>query len=129
MPTKTGTNGQATKAQGSKAVAKVEKKLPVTNVADEFIKKLVLLEERSSRLSELQTIMDDYNKVTETLKGLDQFKGVNGESVQFTIADLTSDANFTTYNSNLVRLVIETLKDKLKTKNDQLVDQILNFEM
>jgi hypothetical protein len=67
--------------------------------------------------------------VSETLKGLSDFKGGTGESVQFVINDLTSDANFTTYNSNLINIVLKELVATLKVKQSELVDRILNFEM
>ena len=124
-------NGVAKKAP-TKTPAKAEKKEvknPVIKMADDTLKKMVLLEETMSRANELQKLMEDYSKVSETLKGLADFKGGTGESVQFVINDMTSDANFTTYNSTLVNLVLTELVAQLKAKQSELIDRILNFEM
>lgn len=129
MATKEVTNGKAKPDDARNAVAKTRRKNPTVSLEDGVIKKLVLFEEKASKISELQKLVNDYGKISETLKGLSQFKGASAESVQFTIADLTSDANFTTYNSTLVNMVIDSLSDKLKLKSNQLVDDILNFEM
>jgi hypothetical protein len=124
-------NGVAKKAP-TKAPAKAankETKNPVIKMADETLKKMVLLEETMSRVNDLQKLVDDYSKVSETLKGLSEFKGGTGESVQFALNDLTSDVNFTTYNSKLVELVLSELVKQLKMKQSELIDRILNFEM
>lgn len=130
MPTKTSTNGVAKKAETAKTTTgKKEVKNPIVKMADETLKKMVLLEETMSRINDLQKLTEDYSKVSETLKGLSDFKGGTGESVQFVINDLTSDANFTTYNSNLINIVLKELVATLKVKQSELVDRILNFEM
>lgn len=123
-------NGTAKKAPAKAATTvKVEQGNPVVKMADETLKKLVLLEETMSRVNDLQKLVDDYSKVTDTLKGLSEFKVGTGESVQFTLNDLTSDANFTTYNSKLIELVLTELVPQLRKKQSELIDLILNFEM
>lgn len=130
MTTKASTNGVAKKAEAAKtATPKKEEKSPVVKMADETLKKMVEFQQTVERINELQGLVDDYSKVSDTLKGLTEFKNIQNESVQFSISDLTSDAQFTTYNSTLIAMVIGTLTEKLKAKQQELIDRILNFEM
>ena len=132
METTASKNGTAKKPAVKKSTASAKKpaaKGTVVNIANESLKKMVSFQQTVDRLNEMQKLVDDYTKVSDTLKRLNQFKGVSGESVQFSLEDFTHENTFTTYNTNLITVVLEILIDKLEKKQTELVDNILNFQI
>jgi hypothetical protein len=130
MATKSAENGQAKKPAVKKgSSAEKSQETPVVRIANEGLKKMVEFQQTVDRISELQKLVDDYSKVTDTLKGLSEFKCGTGESVQFNLQDLSNDNTFVTYNSTLINMVLTELVSKLKEKQTQLIDKILNFSM
>lgn len=121
-------NGVAKKPAQKKVVAPKTESTVVAK-ADATLKKMVEFQQTVEKINELQRYVDDYNKVSETLKGLSQFKtdGSN-ESIRFVLDHMTQELNFTTFNSTLINMVIGGLIERLQAKRDELVEKILNFE-
>ncbi len=115
---------------------KVPAKKPVTPLTPEVLpiedmrlKKIVNLQQTVDRLAELQGYVSDYNKITETLKGVGEFKSAQAKSVRFTLEDLVGDNIFETTNSNLISVVVHDLIEKLQDKQSELIDKILDFKI
>jgi len=132
----------ATTAQNgvAKGTATVKPKVPVKKpvqpvtpkvipLEDARLKKIVSLQARVDRLTEFQTYVSDYNKITDTLKGVGDFKSAQAKSIRFTLEDLVADKTFETTNSNLIGILVNDLIEKLQQKQSELVDKILTFDI
>lgn len=124
------TNGVAKKTPAKKK-AEAPKKTTPTSVAlpNNQFSKMVEFQQTIEKVEEMKKLTESYDKLTETLNGILSFKGNNaGQSVQFNLQDFTNDKNFTTYNSNLINMVVEILVEKLKVKQEEVIDNILYFK-
>jgi hypothetical protein len=97
-------------------------------MADETLKKMVSFQHTVEKVNELQQLVEDYTKITDTLKNIGEFNpNGSGESIQFQLNDFSRDNVFMTYNTNLINQVISILTAKMKEKQTELIDKILNF--
>lgn len=128
-------NGVA-KTPTKKVVPSTKKSTPekgnkpsVTSPVDIQFRKMVEFQEVLSKVDELKAIADRYAKVNATIEDLKGFEVSNGQSVQLTIQDHTNSKMFTSYNTNLLSMLLEILLEKLGDKKQELIDQIIGFEI
>ncbi len=131
MATVQSKNGVAKKVTAQKATTpKIEKEQnPIVQRADDNLKKMVTLQQRMDKLTELQKMSENYAKISETLTSIKKFKNASGDSLQFTIKNVNDDETFTTYNSTLIGMVNDILISQLQEKQFELSDKILAFEL
>lgn len=129
MQTTASANGVAKKTPAKKAEhGKAQSPTASVPVNNQF-KKMVEFQQTIDKLGELKKLSDDYSRISETLNGLMEFKSSSDQSIQFVLHDCTNKNEFSTYNSVLIRMVLETLITKLKEKQDEIVEAIVNFKI
>ncbi|GAL77283.1 hypothetical protein JCM19274_4996 [Algibacter lectus] len=135
METKVKANGTA-KRQTATVKKDVQKKLTEQAIGKTVVpekketveKPVINLDDRIQKFEKLKGLASQRERLAETLTSLTKFNYNQDDSSSFVLRD-SSNLEFKTSNTNLIKLVTSQLQSTLEQRKSEVEEQIVQFQL
>ena len=124
----TTTPKQEVKKQLAKDATKPGAKQPLPASTSKTEKPAINLDERIDRFEKLRGIVNQRERLVNTLTELARFNYNSAESCTFSLTD-AAGLEFNTTNTNLIKLVAGELQKTLETRKTELEKELIEFQL